>query len=209
MEPPKSAAAQLVVGGLAFGAAAWVGATLNSRSVARVNPAGATFAAATGAVTGALVTLFAASAAAIGSSKWKSLGATTSLLGAGGFAALALVSLGASDRVLRAASTNKPPEAFTAGVADSGGTFDLALGDTITVELPAAQAGYSWHWSAGPAAVVSAPVASSAVVDGGTLERDTFTAATAGKTKLTALLAPDSGDGYAIATWTVNVTVAS
>jgi hypothetical protein len=208
MEPPKSAAGQMVAGGLVLGAAAWVGATLNSRAVALVSPKNASIAAATGAATGGLVALFGATALAITNTKWKALGATTAILGAGGFAALALVSLKASDRLLRSANAwTQQPQALLAGEADSGGTFSLRVGDTLTVELPASQpGGEHWSWALGPAGALEGPVTAQVTVDGGVVERDTFTAASAGAVQMTASLVPAAG-GAASATWTGTATV--
>lgn len=208
MEPPKSAAGQMVAGGLILGAAAWAGAVLNSRAVATASPQTASIAAATGAATGGLVALFGATALAITNTKWKGLGATTALLGASGFAALALVSLKASDRLLRSANASTQPQALTAGESDSGGTFNLRLGDTLTVELPAGGAAYHWSWALGPSAGLNGPVVSQVAVDGGVVERDTFTAAAVGAIQMTASLVPAAG-GAAVATWTGTATVSS
>src|ERR1019366_289552 len=204
MEPPSSAAGQMVAGGLFLGAAAWVGATLNSRAVAMASPKNASIAAATGAATGGLVALFGATALALTTPKWKTLVATTALLGAVGFAALSLVSLKASDRLLRSANAATQPQALLAGESDSGGTFTLKLADTLTVELPAGGGAYRWVW--GSSAGLERPVVNQKTVDGGVVERDTFTASTARSVALTAELAPVAG-GAPVATWTGTATI--
>lgn len=207
MEPPKSAAGQLVVGALGLTAMAWAGATLNSRAVARANPTGATLAAATGAATGGLIGLFGATALAITNTKWKALGAATAVIGAGGFAALALVSLKASDRLLRAAGSSTQPQALLATENDNGGSFALHVGDTLTVELPAAStAGDSWVWTITPTTALEGPVQRQVTVDFGTVEHDTFTAATAGSVTLSAALTP-TGGGTRSATWAGTATI--
>jgi len=204
VEPPRSALGQILTGSAALGIAAWAGAALNSHSVARQTPAAATAAAAMGGVTGALVALFGAATLAVTEGKWKTLGQTTTILGVGGFTALALVGLKINDRML-VASTSQP-QALLAFERDSGTSFALHVGDTLTVELPAAQAGYKWSWSstAGP---LTGPASALVAVTGGSVEHDTWTAAATGDAQLTAQLTPTAG-GASIATWTGTVTVA-
>jgi hypothetical protein len=205
MEPPKGVFGNVLAGSLALGGAAWAGAALNSRSVSRQAPAAATAAAALGGVTGALLALFGAAALGVSESKWKVLGQTTTILGIGSFAALALVGLRVNDQLLAAAGAGGTPQALVAGEADSGSTFNLRVGDTLTVELPAGQDGFKWSWSTGPAGLLEGPVV--ATSQGG-LEHDTWTATKAGAGKVTAQLTPDAG-GAATATWTADVTVTS
>jgi hypothetical protein len=203
MDPPKSVLGNVLAGSLALGGAAWVGAALNSRSVGRRTPAAATAAAALGAVTGSLLALFGAAALSVSESKWKTVGQTTTVLGVGGFAAMALVGLRINDRIL--ASSASQPQALLASEIDSGGTFNLRVGDTLTVELPAGTAGYAWTWADGPAGLLTGPAV--AIAESG-LEHDTWTATQAGAVKLTAQLAPTAG-GASIATWSADVTVSS
>jgi hypothetical protein len=205
VEPPKSVIGQILTGSLALAAGAWAGAALNSRSVASKTPAAATAAAALGAVTGSMLTLFGAAALAVGDSKWRRLAATTTVLGVGGFAALSLVGLKMNDRML--SSSAGQPIALLAFEKDSGGFFTLAIGDTLTVELPIIQ-GYAWKWSPLAAGeVVSGPASTTLPVEGGAVEHDTFTGVTAGSVTLSASLAPAAG-GAAAATWSAQVTVA-
>jgi hypothetical protein len=204
VEPPRSAIGQIATGVAFLGGAAWVGAALNSRAVAQKSPAAATAAAALGAVTGSLVALFGAATLSVTEGKWKTLGQTTTILGVGGFTALALVGLKINDRML--AQSASQPQALLASEADSGGSFALHVGDTLTVELPAAQAGYKWSWTstAGP---LTGPASVAVAVTGGSVEHDTWTAVAAGDAELTAQLVPTSG-GASIATWNTSVTVA-
>jgi len=203
MDPPKGALGQLLTGAAALGIAGWAGAALNSRSVSKANPAAATAAAALGAVTGSLLALFGAATLAVSESKWKTVAQTTTILGIGGFAGAALLGLRANDRWLANAATS--PRALTASEADSGGQFALHVGDTLTVELPAGQSGYTWSWAEGPAGVLTGP-ASEKYGDG--FEHDTWTANAVGDVKLTASLAP-TGGGASIAAWSASVSVAA
>lgn len=208
MDPPKGVIGNVLVGSLALGGAAWVGAALNSRSVARQSPAAATTAAALGSVTGALLALFGAAALSVTDSKWKVLGQTTTILGVGGFTALALVGLKASDRLLVSPVEQGVPQSLLALEQDSGSTFTLAPGDTLTVELPAAQSGYSWSWTDAPAGFLTGPVQAVVPTTGGTVEHDTWTATAAGTAQLTAQLVPSAaGGGAATATWSATVVV--
>ena len=201
MDPPRSVFGNVLVGSLALGGSAWLGAALNRRSVSPSTASGGVAAAALGGTTAALITLFGASALAVGDSKWKKLGATTTILGVGGFAALSLIGLRVNDRILSAAAGGGA-QALTAGEADSGKSFALKTGDTLTIELPAGQAGFAWSWTS-PADSLTGPV--SALASSG-LEQDTWTATKAGAGKLTAQLAP-TGGGPSIATWSADVSV--
>lgn len=204
MKPPTSVLGKAIVAvGAVFGAS-WIGAAINSRRVAKTNPAAATAAAAVGAVTGGFVATAVGAGVALTKDAWNTVGAYTAFAGSAGYALSALMGIGPVDRVLAKAAAT--PKVLTAAASDSGKTFQIAVGDSLAVALPQAQGGASWVWSETPQGVLSAPAQSTQAVAGGTNEIDTFTASGNGTVSLKAELTP-SGGGASTATWTAQVVV--
>jgi hypothetical protein len=189
LQPPKSKLGKLALGATAIGGAAWVGAIVNSRRVARTAPAGASAAAAVGTVAGGVLATFGGALLSLQGGGWGSVGTATAVLGTGLFAAMALAGIGVSDAAI-AKMAATAPKSLQLGEGDSGGTFPMSVGDSLTVQLPAGSNGSVWDWSQSPLDGLEGPSQTTQTVSGGTAEFDTFTATQTGTFTLSATLTP-------------------